>query len=161
MNYQTNYPINKELITSSTKQIFLKIYLKKKWIFISILFLMSICAFIPDDPDGTGKIVGGVLSGVTFLLVVTWIKTYFVMMSNALTQFKITGEGTLNLSITDEVIDVNTETGSRKIMQDKITSLVETKDYIILMAEKLPLFAMPKRFVDAEIVSWFLNRYTR
>jgi hypothetical protein len=160
MNYQTNYPINEELITSSTKQAFLKVYLKKKWVVISLFFLMSICAFIPDDPDGTGKIVGGVLSGVTFLLIATWIKTYFAMMSNALTQFKITGEGTLNLSITDEVIDISTETGSRKIMQDKITSLVETKDYVILMADKLPLFCIPKRSVDAEVVSWFLNRYT-
>lgn len=159
MNYQTKYPINEELIVTSTRQTFFKVYLKKKWILISLFFVLSVCAFIPDDPDGTGKIVGGVLSGVTFFLIVTWIKTYRATMANAMTHFRTTGEGTLHLNITDDLINISSESGSRKVKLDRITSLVETKDYVVLLTDKLPLFCLPKRLVDSDVVSWFLDRY--
>ena len=67
------------------------------------------------------------------------------MMSNSLALYRTTGDDTLHLNITNELIEIRSEAGSRKIMHGKITSLVETKDYIILLTGKLPLFCMPKK----------------
>ncbi|MDA3823973.1 MAG: YcxB family protein [Bacteroidales bacterium] len=155
MNYQTTYLVTEDLIISSVKQTFFKVYLKKKWIIILCFYLLSALGFIfAEEPKEFDYTVSFAVLAFALLMSLIWVKSYFSSLSNARSAFKLSGEGLMDMCIDGATITITSNAGSRKVDLGKITKVIETKDYLVLMLDKLPIFTPLKRELSDEAISY-------
>lgn len=157
MHYQTSYQLDEDLVISSTKQTFFSVYLKKKWIGILGFYLLALLLWItPDSPEA--QVLGYIVLAVASVLTILWMKSYFAMLSHAKSAFHAQGGGLIEVTIDDEQITLTSPSASRTVKLDKVTKVIETKDFLILMTHKTPVFTPLKKELNPEAISWLLKR---
>ena len=111
----------------------------------------------PNAPEDGHMTIVYVTLSIGTILAATWIKAYYAMLSNTRSAFNATGGGMMEVNIDDEIISLSSAAGSRNIPMEKITSVIETKDFLVLLADKTPLFTPLKSALTPEIITYLLN----
>jgi hypothetical protein len=159
MHYQTSYQVDEELVALSAKQTFQKVYLKKRWIVILGFFIFGGLIFVfPGSSGDDHMTMVYVMITIGTILAITWVKAYFATISNTRSAFNATGGGLMQITIDDNLISLSSPAGSRKIQLDRVTRVLETKDFLILMADKTPVFTPLKKALNSEVETWLLNK---
>lgn len=153
MNHQTQYSVTPELQALAAKQLFLAVYLKKKWIGIALFFAISI--FTLTYHAELGWVPFAIFGSVTFILITMWIKSYFKVQKNAQTYLRTISDPTTDLSIDDNEMQISNANGMRKITWDSVDKFVSTQDFLILITGDLPLICLPKAALTPEVIEWF------
>jgi len=156
MQYQTSYTITEDLIEASVRQTYFKVYLGKKWLIILCFFVFAILGIVFSKGSLDYAVSGGVL-GLALLVSIMWIKSYFVNMNNAKSVFKMSGEGDMDLKIDGNNLTITSNAGSRLVKLDKVTGVIETRDFLVLMVDKQPVFTPKVDFLSEEIKQFLLD----
>lgn len=156
MNLKVSYTITEKMQIDSAKQYFNKCLLGNK-IYLIILFpISSILLFLL--PLTIADFLPKLFLIVFFVLVIMWIKTYFVLINQAKVQLKILDSNEVCLEINDDEIIYKSSNGTKNFRWEKIDQIIECKDFIILQKEKLPLINIPKAFVKEAGVNFIKDK---
>ena len=142
MEYRSQYLVTEELQKQGSRQLFFSVALGKKWIGVTFLWLLSIFAL--SAASMIGWIAGAALLGVSLVLTLLWVKTYFALQKNAIDYLKTVDDPTTNLLITEEFMEVSNSSGSKKVLWEKVEKLEETEDFLIPMVGKVPIICLPR-----------------
>ena len=157
MKYHTNYQVDEELSLLAAKQSFFKVYLKKKWLLIIAIFIGSII-IIFNTASSDNQLAGHIGLALSAMLTTLWVKSYYSMLSHSRSAYQTTGGGMMKVDITDETISITTEGNSRRIKMDMVTDVKETKDFLVLISKKTPVFMPLTKELSPEVRIWLLEK---
>lgn len=157
MNFETSYTVTEELQMEAAKQMFLTVYLKRKWIPILALWIVGGISFLWVDE--IGWLLTGTLLTVASMLTVMWVKTYFKLQENSMINFRTMNDPLVTLTITREDLEISSSSGSRRIAWNKVDEVAETKDFLIPMIRKLPMMCLPKEHLTTEVFEMIRRRW--
>ncbi len=156
MNYKVNYIITEKLQIDSIKQYFYKCLLGPKIYIIISFAITSILFFLL--PATRADYLPKILLIVFFILVIMWVKTYFILIKQAKVQFKIFESKEIQLEINDDEIIYKNSSVIKNLKWDKIDQFIECKDFIILQKEKLPLINLPKAYLKEDVINFIKDK---
>ena len=152
MDFRTEYRVTEAVQTAAARQMFYAIYLRKKWIGIVAMAVIGVVLWFqgwsPAREIGLADmIVAGVLAAL-------WVKTYYQVIGNSRTALRTLSDDQVTLTMGDEGMEMEMADSRRKLLWDKVDRVVETKDFMILMAGRLPVASLPKAELGGEVVEW-------
>ncbi len=156
MHHEAQYDVTPEVQRLAAKQMFIAVYLKKKWIGIAFFAIISIFTIIYSHEFGW--IPFAVFGSITFILTSMWIKSYFALQENAQSYLRTIGEPKNVLTITDDEMVISNSNGMKRIVWDTIDRFVITQDFVIPIVGKVPIICLPKSELSSEVIAWFRSR---
>ena len=150
MIHEYKYEVTLELQRACMRDYFFSMVLKKRWIVIIIFVLLSVLFLASGEEYET---YGYVISAVTGLIVIGWIKSYMAHMRMATTQYEMLEDGHITLGLDEEGIHYRSANGDKFFAWNKLNGIKESKLSIYLMRGKTPMVTIPKHEIDEEGVT--------
>jgi len=153
MNEEITYEVSPELQKQSMQAYFKHVALKKKWIGV-LGFLVAgalITAFRPTGPD---FYIGIGFAAIGFVLLLTWVKAYHVHMKVSADAFDLHTNKTIVITLCDQDITVDRGTMKQQTRWSKITRVIDTGDFLVLLSGTLPVVNLPKQFLGNDQIAY-------
>jgi hypothetical protein len=156
MPYSAHYKVTREMQDASISQFYYRVLLRPKLAGIITIFIFLI-AMIALDPPFKPYVVG-FFSAAFLLIVASWVKVYFQLRAQARTGLRLMEHPEVEIRMDEQAIEYISSTGTRRHSWEKIQRLEHTKDFVILMNEKLPLFSLPKSCFSGEMLEFLKQK---
>lgn len=148
MLHEYKYEVTPEIQRSSVRDYFFTMVIGKRWIALLLLFVVG--TFAALDGDSWFRNYGYVVLGLTALVLVSWIKSYIVLIRMADSHYEMLENGLITLSLDDKGIHYNSTNTDKFIPWVKLTVVKESKNGVFLMRGKVPMVNIPKKMIDSE-----------
>ena len=112
MNHQAQYNVTPDLQGQAARQMFVAVYLKKKWIGIIMFFAISIIALIYRDEFGW--VPFSIFGSLSFIITTMWIKTYLTLQENAKAYLRTISDPKTTLVIDDKEMQISNFNGMKR-----------------------------------------------
>jgi hypothetical protein len=155
MHHQTQYSVTPDLQAQAAKQMFIAVFVKKKWIGVLMFYIISIFTLIFHTEFGW--VPFAIFGSITFILTSMWIKTYLKVQENAKTYLRTISDPTTQLIINDQEMQISNSNGMRRLTWDTVDRFVSTRDFVIPMTGNVPLICLPKSELTTEVIDWLAS----
>jgi hypothetical protein len=146
MTHEYQYEVTHEMQRKSVKEYFFTMVLRRRWIIVLILILFSGAAILSDD--GWFRNYGYLLAGISFILIVSWVKSYHAHIKMADTQFEMLDDGMITIELGDKGLRYHSANGDKYFAWEKLNGVKESKSCIYLMRGKTPMVTILKQTID-------------
>lgn len=154
--HTATYTVTAELQEKSVKQYFWRTLIGSRLGGFLIVLALLMFAFTYDYPYKPWVV--GFLTSISLLLLAAWTKTYLNILGQAKTGLRLMEHPNVEISLDDTLIEYSSSTGTRRHRWDKIDSVGETRDFLILISGKTPLLSLPKSCFSDEAVCFLRER---
>lgn len=103
----------------------------------------------------------GFLSAVMVMILLTWIITFFRARAQGRAGFRLIEHPRVEVTLDEQQVLYSSSTGTRQHSWEKIQRIVETKNFVALMAGDVPLLMLPKSCFGTEALSFLRERGLR
>ncbi len=159
MEFKTEYRVTEAVQTAAARQMFHAVYLRKKWVGMLAMAVIGVALWFQGSSPA--REIGLADMMVAVVLVVLWVKTYVRVIGNSRTALRTLSDDLVTLRMGDEGMEMEMADSRRKLAWEKVDRVVETKDFMILMAGRLPVASLPKGALGVEMVEWLRGHERR
>lgn len=162
MTFTGRYEVTQKLQDDMSREFFFGVLLRPRLFrIVACLALLGVLAALTSlsGLDVPYRLwIVGFLSAVALMIVLTWIITFFRARAQGRAGLRLIEHPRIEITLDEQQVLYSSSTGTRRHSWEKIQRIVETKNFIALMAGEIPLLMLPKSCFSAEALSLLRER---
>jgi hypothetical protein len=161
MTFTGRYEVTRELQDDMTRQYYFRVLLRPRVDIIVACLVVTGClvylgGLVRDLPFFAW--IYGFICALAFVAVLAWVRAFFALRAQGRAGFKLMEHPRVEVTFDEHQVIYASSTGTRQYSWTKIDRVTETRDFIVLMAGKIPLLILPKSCFSAEALAFLLTR---
>jgi hypothetical protein len=152
MTFSGRYEVTPQLQDEMMRQYIVHLVLWPRLVRIAVSLAVLGAVAMLDLPYRSWIL--GFISAVALLIVITWVRLFFQARAQGRAGLKLMEHPRVEVILDERQIVYSSSTGTRQHAWAKLDQLKETKDFVVLMAGKLPLLILPKSGFNAEALAF-------
>jgi hypothetical protein len=158
MKYEIKYNVSEQMQIDSMKAYFFAVVLGKKWVApVLIIFISTILLIFERQNIFAYSGAAFLTLGIIFILI--WIRAYYIHKRHALDVLNLTDQSERAANLSEEGISIDGRVNNMgEVKWAKITKLYDTKNFIILMSNSVPVANLPKEFLTQDQIDFIRSK---
>lgn len=156
MKYEAEYEVDSAMQDASLRQSLVAIHLAPKFPMLLLLVILAVCVVF----TGTllNPFVRWLLPVVCVIIALTWFRAYREAISIGRKRLSLSERPITRISFDDREISSQNANEKKIYEWRKLERVIETRDFLFIMAGKMSLFCIPKRVINSEVEAYIKEK---
>jgi hypothetical protein len=152
MQFETRYSVTSRLQSQAVAQLFFSIYLKRKWLGFVLVWTAALLSVLAGAAIGFA--LTGFLAALGFVQSLIWGLSYQRLQRQGRAYAAAFNGTQLLLQLDATGLLITTPAGSQRIEWCKLSQIVHSKNFVILLLDGNPLLFIPHSALNGNVIDW-------